>query len=52
MGIIAWVILGLVAGMVAKMLVSGGDRHGLVVTTLIGIAGALLGGFWRRGCST
>jgi uncharacterized membrane protein YeaQ/YmgE (transglycosylase-associated protein family) len=45
MGIIAWIILGLAAGMVAKMLVPGKDRHGLVITTLIGIAGALLGGF-------
>jgi uncharacterized membrane protein YeaQ/YmgE (transglycosylase-associated protein family) len=45
MGIIAWIILGLVAGMAAKMLVPGRDGHGLVVTTLIGIAGALLGGF-------
>jgi uncharacterized membrane protein YeaQ/YmgE (transglycosylase-associated protein family) len=45
MGIIAWIILGLVAGMVAKMLVPGRDRHGLIITTLIGIAGALLGGF-------
>jgi uncharacterized membrane protein YeaQ/YmgE (transglycosylase-associated protein family) len=44
-GIIAWIILGLVAGMVAKMLVPGRDGHGLVITTLIGIAGALLGGF-------
>jgi uncharacterized membrane protein YeaQ/YmgE (transglycosylase-associated protein family) len=45
MGIIAWIILGLVAGMVAKMLVPGRDSHGLVITTLIGIVGALLGGF-------
>jgi uncharacterized membrane protein YeaQ/YmgE (transglycosylase-associated protein family) len=45
MGIIAWIILGLVAGMAAKMLVPGRDGHGLVITTLIGIAGALLGGF-------
>ncbi|MDN3356815.1 GlsB/YeaQ/YmgE family stress response membrane protein [Actinomadura sp. DC4] len=44
MGIIAWVILGLVAGIAAKTLVPGRDGHGLVITTLIGIAGALLGG--------
>jgi uncharacterized membrane protein YeaQ/YmgE (transglycosylase-associated protein family) len=44
MGIIAWIILGLAAGMVAKMLVPGRDREGLLITTLIGIAGALLGG--------
>jgi uncharacterized membrane protein YeaQ/YmgE (transglycosylase-associated protein family) len=48
MGIIVWIILGLAAGMVAKMLVPGGDRHGLVVTTLLCIAGALLGGFLAR----
>ncbi len=45
MGIIAWVILGLVAGMVAKLLIPGRDSGGVVITTLIGIAGALLGGF-------
>lgn len=45
MGIIAWIILGLLAGMAANRLVPGRDRHGVVVTTLIGIAGALLGGF-------
>jgi uncharacterized membrane protein YeaQ/YmgE (transglycosylase-associated protein family) len=45
MGIIAWIILGLLAGMIAKLLIPGKDGHGLIVTTLIGIAGALLGGF-------
>jgi uncharacterized membrane protein YeaQ/YmgE (transglycosylase-associated protein family) len=45
MGIIAWIILGLVAGMIAKALVPGRDQQGLIVTTLIGVAGALLGGF-------
>jgi uncharacterized membrane protein YeaQ/YmgE (transglycosylase-associated protein family) len=45
MGIIAWIILGLAAGMVAKQLVPGKDSHGLVITTLIGVGGALLGGF-------
>jgi uncharacterized membrane protein YeaQ/YmgE (transglycosylase-associated protein family) len=45
MGIIAWIILGLVAGMVAKQLVPGKDSHGLVITALIGVGGALLGGF-------
>lgn len=45
MGIIAWIILGLAAGMIAKMLVPGRDSEGLIVTTLIGIGGALLGGF-------
>jgi uncharacterized membrane protein YeaQ/YmgE (transglycosylase-associated protein family) len=45
MGIIAWIILGLVAGVIAKALVPGRDPQGLIVTTLIGVAGALLGGF-------
>jgi uncharacterized membrane protein YeaQ/YmgE (transglycosylase-associated protein family) len=45
MGIIAWIILGFAAGMVAKQLVPGKDSQGLVITTLIGIGGALLGGF-------
>jgi uncharacterized membrane protein YeaQ/YmgE (transglycosylase-associated protein family) len=45
MGIIAWIVLGFVVGMVAKRLVPGRDSQGLVVTTLIGIGGALLGGY-------
>jgi uncharacterized membrane protein YeaQ/YmgE (transglycosylase-associated protein family) len=45
MGIIAWIILGLVAGVIAKALVPGKDPNGLIITTLIGVAGALGGGF-------
>jgi uncharacterized membrane protein YeaQ/YmgE (transglycosylase-associated protein family) len=45
MGIIAWIILGLVAGMIAKMLVPGRDREGIILTAVIGIVGALAGGF-------
>ncbi|TDE36485.1 GlsB/YeaQ/YmgE family stress response membrane protein [Actinomadura sp. 6K520] len=45
MGIIAWIILGLIAGAIAKALVPGRDPQGLIITTLIGVAGALLGGF-------
>lgn len=45
MGIIAWIILGLVAGLVARMLVPGKDSQGLIITLVLGIAGALLGGF-------
>ena len=45
MGIIAWIVLGLVAGLVAAWLVPGRDREGILATTLIGIAGALMGGF-------
>ena len=45
MGIIAFIILGLLAGIIAKQLLPGSDPGGIIVTTLIGIAGALLGGF-------
>ncbi|MDP4511651.1 GlsB/YeaQ/YmgE family stress response membrane protein [Nonomuraea turcica] len=45
MGIIAWIILGLVAGAVARMLVPGKDPQGLIITLALGIGGALLGGF-------
>jgi uncharacterized membrane protein YeaQ/YmgE (transglycosylase-associated protein family) len=43
--IIAWVILGLLAGMIAKAIMPGGERVGLILTTLLGIAGAIIGGF-------
>ena len=45
MGIIAWIVLGLLAGLIAKAIMPGGERGGLIVTTLLGIAGALVGGF-------
>lgn len=45
MGIIAWIMLGLIAGVVARMLVPGRDPQGLIITFVLGIAGALLGGF-------
>jgi uncharacterized membrane protein YeaQ/YmgE (transglycosylase-associated protein family) len=45
MSIIAWIVLGLLAGMIAKAIMPGGERGGLIVTTLLGIAGALVGGF-------
>ncbi len=44
MGIIAWIILGLLAGLIAKALLPGDDPGGLIITTLIGIAGAFIGG--------
>jgi uncharacterized membrane protein YeaQ/YmgE (transglycosylase-associated protein family) len=44
-GIIAFVILGLLAGVIAKALLPGEDPGGIIVTALIGIVGALLGGF-------
>jgi uncharacterized membrane protein YeaQ/YmgE (transglycosylase-associated protein family) len=44
-GLISWALFGLVAGIVAKFLMPGKDPGGCIVTSLIGIAGALLGGF-------
>lgn len=45
MGIIAFLILGLLAGAIAKALLPGDDPGGILVTMLIGVVGALLGGF-------
>jgi uncharacterized membrane protein YeaQ/YmgE (transglycosylase-associated protein family) len=44
MGIIAFIILGLLAGIIAKAIMPGDDPGGIIITALIGIAGALLGG--------
>ena len=44
MGIIGWIVLGLCAGAIAKLIMPGEDPGGLIVTTLIGIAGAIVGG--------
>jgi uncharacterized membrane protein YeaQ/YmgE (transglycosylase-associated protein family) len=45
MGILSWILLGLVAGALAKFIMPGKDPGGIIVTILIGIAGAVLGGF-------
>ncbi len=45
MGIIGWLILGLVAGAIARFLVPGRDPMGLAGTLVLGLAGSLLGGF-------
>ena len=44
MGILALIVVGLIAGLLAKLILLGDDPGGLIVTTLIGIAGAFLGG--------
>jgi uncharacterized membrane protein YeaQ/YmgE (transglycosylase-associated protein family) len=44
MGIIGWIVLGLVAGAIAKAIMPGDDPGGIFVTMLIGIAGAIIGG--------
>jgi uncharacterized membrane protein YeaQ/YmgE (transglycosylase-associated protein family) len=45
MGIIAFIILGLIAGAIAKALLPGDDPGGFIITMIIGVAGALIGGF-------
>lgn len=45
MGIIAWIVLGFIAGLIAKAIMPGKDPGGFIITTVIGIVGALLGGF-------
>jgi uncharacterized membrane protein YeaQ/YmgE (transglycosylase-associated protein family) len=48
MGIIAWICFGLVVGVIAKLLMPGRDPGGFIVTILLGVAGALVGGFIGR----
>lgn len=48
MGILTWIVFGLIAGLVAKLLMPGRDPGGFFITILIGIAGALVGGFIAR----
>jgi uncharacterized membrane protein YeaQ/YmgE (transglycosylase-associated protein family) len=48
LGWIGWVIFGLIVGIVGKFLMPGRDPGGFIVTILLGIAGALLGGFVGR----
>jgi uncharacterized membrane protein YeaQ/YmgE (transglycosylase-associated protein family) len=48
MGIIGWILLGLLAGIIAKAVLPGDDPGGFIITTIIGIVGALLGGFLAR----
>ena len=45
MGMISWIVMGLVAGALAKWIMPGKDPGGIIVTILIGIAGAFVGGF-------
>jgi uncharacterized membrane protein YeaQ/YmgE (transglycosylase-associated protein family) len=44
MGIISWIVVGLIAGILAKLLVPGDDPGGIIVTILIGMLGAVVGG--------
>jgi uncharacterized membrane protein YeaQ/YmgE (transglycosylase-associated protein family) len=45
---IGWIIFGLIVGVIAKLLMPGRDPGGFIITILLGIAGALLGGFVGR----
>ena len=48
MGILGWILFGLIVGAVAKLVMPGRDPGGIIVTMLLGIAGAVLGGFAGR----
>jgi uncharacterized membrane protein YeaQ/YmgE (transglycosylase-associated protein family) len=47
-GIVGWIVFGLIVGAVAKLLMPGRDPGGIIVTMLLGIVGALIGGFLGR----
>jgi len=47
-GVLGWVLFGLVVGIIAKLLMPGRDPGGFIITALLGIAGAVLGGFIGR----
>lgn len=48
MSIVTWIVFGLIVGIIAKLLMPGRDPGGFVVTILLGIAGAFVGGFIGR----
>lgn len=48
MGILGWILFGLVVGALAKLIMPGRDPGGIIVTILLGIVGALVGGFLGR----
>jgi len=48
MVILSWIVFGLVIGIIAKLLMPGKDPGGFIVTILLGVAGALVGGFIGR----
>lgn len=45
MGLISWIVFGLIAGAIAKFIMPGKDPGGCIITMIIGVIGALLGGF-------
>lgn len=48
LGVLGWILFGLVVGIVAKLLMPGRDPGGLIITTVLGIIGAVVGGFLGR----
>jgi uncharacterized membrane protein YeaQ/YmgE (transglycosylase-associated protein family) len=48
LGVIGWIVFGLIVGLIAKLLMPGRDPGGFIITMLLGIAGALIGGFIGR----
>lgn len=48
MGFIGWIVFGLIVGAVAKLVMPGRDPGGIIVTMLLGVVGAMLGGFLGR----
>ena len=47
-GVIGWIVFGLIVGVIAKLLMPGRDPGGFIITALLGIAGAVVGGFIGR----
>jgi uncharacterized membrane protein YeaQ/YmgE (transglycosylase-associated protein family) len=45
MGIITWIVMGLIVGLLARFVLPGKDPHGIIITILVGVGGALLGGY-------
>jgi uncharacterized membrane protein YeaQ/YmgE (transglycosylase-associated protein family) len=48
LGVLGWIIFGLIVGVIAKLLMPGRDPGGMILTILLGVAGALVGGFLGR----
>ncbi|QNT68179.1 GlsB/YeaQ/YmgE family stress response membrane protein [Defluviicoccus vanus] len=49
MGILSWIVFGLIAGLIAKLIMPGNDPGGFIITILLGIVGAVVGGFIANG---
>jgi uncharacterized membrane protein YeaQ/YmgE (transglycosylase-associated protein family) len=48
LGVLGWILFGLVVGIVAKLMMPGRDPGGFIITTVLGIVGAVIGGFLGR----